>query len=95
MCKYAPFLQMYAVYVEKFDSAMKAIDAYKIKSPRFAALLQELGVSTNQGRLQVKCGQLTSCLFVFECRSCPRVASCRFSITCSFPSREFLATNCC
>ena len=45
MCKYAPFLQMYTVYVEKFESAMKTIDVYRTKSPRFAALLQDLQVS--------------------------------------------------
>ena len=73
MRQYAPFLKMYTEYVQNFDSAMHVIGAWKEKSPRFAALLQELQVNTNKqvnivhscvGETRPIFGQILHLLFV-------------------------------
>ena len=89
MCKYAPFLQMYTVYVEKFESAMKTIDVYRTKSPRFAALLQDLQVSITAAdaavfvynslftKDEITKGKIeeVEVMFVLICRNCPKAGS--------------------
>ena len=90
MCKYAPFLQMYTVYVEKFESAMKTIDVYRTKSPRFAALLQDLQVSITAAvdaavfvynslftKDVITKGRIeeVEVMFVLFCRNCPKAKS--------------------
>ena len=50
--KFAPFLKLYADYVQNFDHAMDTINAWTDKSPEFAALLRAL-------QSFPECGQLT------------------------------------
>ena len=44
MKKNAPFLKLYTAYVKNFDNAMNLINVWLEKSPKFAALIQEIQV---------------------------------------------------
>ncbi|CAB4028624.1 FYVE, and PH domain-containing 4-like, partial [Paramuricea clavata] len=38
----APFLKMYAEYVKNFDQAMTSLSKWKLKSPKFAAVIEDI-----------------------------------------------------
>ena len=42
----APFLKMYTEFVKNFDNAMNLINAFAAKSSRFAAIMNEIHVSS-------------------------------------------------
>lgn len=44
MTSFAPFLKMYAEYVRNFDHATNLISGMMLKSPRFAAIIDEIQV---------------------------------------------------
>lgn len=45
MKSFAPFLKMYTEYVRNFDNAMTLINQWQAKSPRFAAIMDDIHVS--------------------------------------------------
>ena len=68
MKKNAPFLKLYTAYVKNFDNAMRLINHWMEKSPKFAAIIREIQVPTYQ------CGV---CVCVRACvRACVHVCVC-------------------
>ena len=51
MKKNAPFLKLYTAYIKNFDNAMSLINHWLEKSPKFAAIIQEIQVTTSQSEL--------------------------------------------
>lgn len=48
MKKNAPFLKLYTAYIKNFDHAMNLINYWLEKSPRFAAIVQEIQVGVSK-----------------------------------------------
>ena len=74
MKKNAPFLKLYTAYVKNFDNAMRLINHWMEKSPKYAAIIRENQVPTYQ------CGV---CVCVCECERawvCACVCVCMYGV---------------